>query len=188
MSAEMTLSVEIFIHLDAVGRDFKGPDDARPLTDLGSKQAERIAQELGGEPVTAVYASSNTRCRQSIEPLAKRYGLTIGDLPMFKDVHDLRGQGRDPNGPGPNPVASAYLAGSAASELERIRKTVPEGRVVICANGGDIVPALMAYLAGTRGSPVPGRLKSLRGGVYKAVFDGDQVTISEREASSDFPE
>jgi broad specificity phosphatase PhoE len=183
----MTLSVEIFIHMDAVGRDFTGPDDARPLTDLGRKQAERIAEELGGEPVVAVYASPNTRCRQSIEPLAKKHGLSIGDLPLFQDVHDLRGQGRDPLGPGPNPVASAYLAGSAASELEKIRMAVPQGRVVICAVGGDIVPALMAFLAGMRGSAVPGRLKSLRGGVYKAVFDGDQITVSEREASSNFP-
>ena len=167
--------------MDAVGRDWPGAANERPLTELGGRQAQRIADELEQEPVHALYASSNVRCRQSLEPLAKKFGLKIVDAPNFADVLDLRGQG-------PNPMASAYLAGSASSELEKIRSATSEGRVVICSNGGDIVSSLMAFLAGSSGAPMPEkRQESVRGAVYKAVFDGDRVTVSQREASPDFP-
>ena len=44
----MSLTLDIFIHMDAVGRqDWTGAPDDRPLTDLGRKQSERIADEPG---------------------------------------------------------------------------------------------------------------------------------------------
>lgn len=177
----MSLTVEFFIHMDVpANKDWSGDPEERSLTDLGLRQAERMANEMALEPVNAVYASTNIRSRQSIEPLAKRFNLPIGDVPHFEDVHDLRGRGSEP-------LASAYLAGSAAADLEAIRRDVPEGRVVICSNGGDIVPGLIAYLAGNSGSELVGKAKTLRGSVYKAVFEQDTVHVSLREASSDFP-
>jgi len=178
----MSLTVEIFFHMDAAsGRDWAGDPEERPLTELGRRQADRIAEELGTQPVNAVFATPNVRCRQSVEPIAKRFGLEVQDVPRFADELDLRAQGA-------NPLASAYLAGAAASDLDRIGTTLPNGRVVICSNGGDIVPGLMAYLAGrAKQSPIPKKLDSLRGGVYEVVFEGEKAMVSQREASPDFP-
>src|SRR5439155_9550522 len=49
------LTVEVFIHLDVVGRNgWTGDQDERPLTEVGRKQAEKIAEELGSKPVDAI--------------------------------------------------------------------------------------------------------------------------------------
>ena len=55
----MALTLEIFIHMDAVNRnEWTGPGDARPLTELGKQQAERLAEEIAaGGPVNALYSS-----------------------------------------------------------------------------------------------------------------------------------
>ena len=52
------------------------PDDA-PLTDLGKRQAARLAQRDDLQRVDTVYASTLLRAAQTAYPLAKRLGKTI---------------------------------------------------------------------------------------------------------------
>ena len=48
------------------------PDDQRPLTKAGRRQAGALADMLAGDHVTRVLSSPYVRCRQTVEPLAER--------------------------------------------------------------------------------------------------------------------
>ena len=56
------------------------------LTDLGHHQARLVAERLAGEPISAVYASSLTRTRQTAAPLADRLGLETAVEPDLREV------------------------------------------------------------------------------------------------------
>jgi broad specificity phosphatase PhoE len=72
------LTLDMFIHVDDVDRNqWRGAPDDRPLTELGQQQAERLAQELGAEPLQAIYSSQAQRCRESLAPLSGRVGLPV---------------------------------------------------------------------------------------------------------------
>jgi probable phosphoglycerate mutase len=58
-----------------------------PLDELGLEQAERLAERLRDEPVTAVYASAATRAQQTAAPLAAAHGL---DVVVLEGVHELQ--------------------------------------------------------------------------------------------------
>jgi Histidine phosphatase superfamily (branch 1) len=183
---------EIFPHLDAIGRQgWPGNEEERPLTDIGWKQAEKIADELLAEgPVHGVFASDNTRCHQSLEHLARRAGLEIGAIRGFQVPSR-------PNGETANPLDPAYQAGSTYADLLRIQAGNPDGRFVICSNGGDIITSLMAFVAGTNGLPIPPKLEVSigpagadlrRGNIYTVILDGNKATFKQRVASADFPQ
>jgi probable phosphoglycerate mutase len=55
-----------------------------PLSPLGVRQAERVAGRLGGERLSAIYASTLIRTQQTAAPLAARAELDI------RVEHDLR--------------------------------------------------------------------------------------------------
>jgi 8-oxo-dGTP diphosphatase len=186
----MSLTLEIFIHMDAVNRnEWTGPGDARPLTELGRQQAERLAEEIAAQgPVHALYSSPAMRCTESIQPFAKRFGLPVTVEPRFRDTQGYsapagweRGDGK-----GPDPLGGAASAGSAYAALLDMRRALPDGsRAVICSYG-DIVPALLAFLAGANGIDMPPRLDK-KGALYTVVFDGEGALLSHRDASQGFP-
>lgn len=53
-------------------------ENSRPLSRRGRVQAERLADELAGEPLAAIYSSPYPRAVQTVEPLAERLSLKIG--------------------------------------------------------------------------------------------------------------
>jgi broad specificity phosphatase PhoE len=57
-----------------------------PLTDLGRQQAEALAEQLGGEPVVAVYASVATRAQQTAAPLAAALDLEVQVIDGVQEV------------------------------------------------------------------------------------------------------
>lgn len=186
---------EIFAHLDVVGRQgWQGDADDRPLTDIGKRQAEKIADELlASGPVNGVFASTNRRCRESVEPLANRVGVAVRDAPGFQPPPSQAG-GQEA---GSNPLNPAYQAGSTYADLQRMQAGMPNGRFVICSNGGDIITSLLTFLAGANGLEVPPKLEvSLgggpadlrRGNVYTVVLDDGKVALHQRVAAQDFPQ
>jgi 8-oxo-dGTP diphosphatase len=185
----MATKLDIFIHMDAIGRnDWQGAADDRPLTDLGRKQAERIADELSREPVDAIFSSPAARCRESLEPLAKRSGRPVQVTEGFKDTLGYKAPAgwENPNREGPDPLGGAASAGSAYAALRGIHSQVPNGRAILCSYG-DIVPALMAFLSGVSGVAMPPR-NNKKGAVFTVVFDGEKATLAGRDASPDFPQ
>ncbi|MDV6012350.1 histidine phosphatase family protein [Haloechinothrix sp. LS1_15] len=66
----------------AINTKVPGP----PLTDLGKRQAEELAERLRDEPVEAVYCSLATRAQQTAAPVAALHEL---DLQVIDGVHEI---------------------------------------------------------------------------------------------------
>jgi 2,3-bisphosphoglycerate-dependent phosphoglycerate mutase len=47
----------------------------RPLSDYGRRQAQQLAEELGGEELEAIYSSDLARARETAEIVGRRLGL-----------------------------------------------------------------------------------------------------------------
>lgn len=58
-----------------------------PLSDLGRKQAEKTAEVLAKEGITAIYSSDLIRAVQTAEPLANLLGLPIHQSAAFRERH-----------------------------------------------------------------------------------------------------
>jgi exopolyphosphatase/guanosine-5'-triphosphate,3'-diphosphate pyrophosphatase len=66
-----------------------GPDALRPLTGEGLRHAERIGQRLARTRPDRLLASPFLRCRQTLEPLARRLGLPV-------ETREWLAKGEDP--------------------------------------------------------------------------------------------
>jgi 8-oxo-dGTP diphosphatase len=53
-------------------RNWQGPDQARPLSAQGRKEALGLIERLGGRPLGRLLSSPAERCLQTVEPLADR--------------------------------------------------------------------------------------------------------------------
>jgi len=182
------LTLDIFIHLDAVGRnDWQGEADERPLTDKGQAQAERIAEELGSEKVDGIFSSPAARCTQSLAPLAQKTGLPVQVVDGFRDTRGYKAPAgwENPDRPA-DPLGGALSAGSAFAALREIHAQIPDGRAVLCSYG-DIVPALLAFLSGANDETMPAKDNS-KGAVFTVTFDGEKATVKGRPPTPDFPQ
>ena len=56
-----------------------------PLSDLGKRQAERTAEMLAKEGVSAIYASDLLRAIQTAEPLAELIKVSVKAPPLFEN-------------------------------------------------------------------------------------------------------
>jgi 8-oxo-dGTP diphosphatase len=144
---EAETSIQLVRHAKAQSRDrwWGKPDRERPLTKAGTAQSKSLAVELAARPVVRILTSPSRRCVQTVEPLAERLGL---------DIEPAEVLGEAPSVPlldaGDTWVASAWLGGRALALVDEVIADSPEGDIVMCSHG-DIVPSLMAALAGRDG-------------------------------------
>ena len=140
-------SIQLVRHAKAQSRDrwWGKPDRDRPLTKAGTAQSKSLAVDLATRPVIRILTSPYARCVQTVEPLADRLGLAIEPAEVL---------GEAPSVPlldaGDTWVASAWLGGRALALVDQVVADSPGGDVVLCSHG-DIVPSLMAALAGRDG-------------------------------------
>jgi 8-oxo-dGTP diphosphatase len=72
------MTVYVVRHAKAGSRSaWDQPDDLRPLTKAGRKQAKAIATTFDEGDVTRILSSPFVRCRQTVEPLAERLRLPV---------------------------------------------------------------------------------------------------------------
>ena len=64
-----------------------------PLSPLGEWQADRVGERLAPEPITAIYATSLQRTRQTAAPLSRHLGLDIEIEPNLREVFLGVGEG-----------------------------------------------------------------------------------------------
>lgn len=145
-------TIELVRHAQAQPREQwrDRPDRDRPLSESGRAQAEKLARAiLGAGPVDACYASPTVRCLQTLEPLTAVTGLPIVDEEALGEVPTV------PSTDGGSPwVASAWLGGRAIAFVDRLTAERRGQRIVACSHG-DVVPALLAVLAGRDGLALP---------------------------------
>jgi broad specificity phosphatase PhoE len=182
--------LDVVIHMDAVSRQaWSGAPDARPLTELGRRQAEHIAGVLEADGVDGIFTSVAERCRQSLEPLSALTSLPVVVVEDFRDTAGYRAPAgwESPEGAAAHPLGGALAAGSAARGLKRIEAAVGDGRGVLCSYG-DIVPALLAFLAGANDLTVPGRSEfNEKGVVFRITVEGEMVAVTSTAPPPGFP-
>jgi 8-oxo-dGTP diphosphatase len=60
-------------------RAWVGPDELRPLSARGRRQAEGLVRMLAPFAIRRILTSPTERCRQTVTPLARARGLPISD-------------------------------------------------------------------------------------------------------------
>jgi broad specificity phosphatase PhoE len=102
-----------------------GPDEQRPLTTKGEREAAALADMLAAAGVTEVVSSPFRRCRQTVEPLADRLGLSVVDDPRLAE--------------GADGVDALALADELCKQHEA---------AVVCSHG-DVIPEMLRILKAT---------------------------------------
>jgi 8-oxo-dGTP diphosphatase len=128
-----------------------GPDDGRPLSRRGHKQAAAVANQLAGVRLSRLVSSPSVRCVQTLEPLADRLGLRI-------DADDRLLEGADGD-----------QALGLAGELSK------EGTAAAICSHGDVIPDMLRILkAGTTRFKDP--FVWPKGSIWVLTGDGERWT------------
>ncbi|MGZ4148627.1 MAG: NUDIX hydrolase [Actinomycetota bacterium] len=125
------------------------PDELRPISQAGRRDADRLAQELADVALTRLVASPYLRCVQTLEPIADAHGLDIAIAPELNE-----GQ--------PPAAAEAWVFAAAA-----------DGPAALSTHG-DVVQGMVGSLLDRR-VPVggDGTVAYAKGGVWRLdVLDG----------------
>ncbi len=101
-----------------------------PLTELGRRQADELADALAVEPVAGVYASTAQRAQQTAQPIAARHGLTVEVTAGLHEVFmgDLEGTTGDES-------LMAFLAVAKAWSVGELDRALPGGESALDAIG-----------------------------------------------------
>jgi len=128
-----------------------GPDQDRPLTAKGKRQARGIADALADVGVSRLVSSPARRCTQTLEPLAEYRGLTV--------VEDDR-------------LAEGTTGEDALTLADELRQG--HDAAVVCSHG-DVVPEMLRVLKATTA-----RFKDPfvwpKGSTWVITHDGDRWT------------
>ena len=140
----------------------EGPADP-PLSAVGHRQAELMAEYLASERLDAVYASPLQRARQTAEPLARLQGLDIvidddvaesdRNASEYIPVEELK-RNNDPrwqeilNGTAPGSTETPEeFSHRCVTAIERLIELNPSRRIAIVCHGG-VINAYAAHVIG----------------------------------------
>ncbi|CAA9232981.1 MAG: hypothetical protein AVDCRST_MAG76-1274 [uncultured Acidimicrobiales bacterium] len=138
-------------HAEAQGRSgWSGPDELRPLSPKGRRQATGLVHVLGDRfPIGRLVSSPSLRCIETLSPLAATLGLTL-------EVSSALAEGSQPE---------------AAVQLGRAGATLPgvEEALVLCSHG-DVIPKLLEVLDASDGLDLDRNPRCQKGSTW--VFEG----------------
>jgi 2,3-bisphosphoglycerate-dependent phosphoglycerate mutase len=132
------------------------PDENRPLSARGQADAERVADVLGGVPITAIYSSPARRARETVAPLAARLGLPIQPVPDLRErelchgaVDDFFGAVKatwsDPSFAYPGGESNAAAQRRGVAVVRRLQKRHPDEHVVLATHGNLLALVLQHF-------------------------------------------
>jgi 8-oxo-dGTP diphosphatase len=134
---------------------WNGHDALRPIDPAGLLEAERMAEVLPVFEPARLIAATPLRCRQTLEPAARRLGLPIVADSAFAEPADTD-----------DVPAKVKLAVVRLAELR------DEGTAVICSQG-KMMPPLLARLL-DEDDPQP--YKTPKGGGWVLAWSGETLT------------
>ena len=138
------------------------PDEMRPLSEVGRRDAQRIAEVLGPLNPASIYSSPYRRARQTVEPLAARLGIPIVEMSDLRErslgsgwVEDWEATIR----PTWEDFSFAYPEGGEtnAEAMERARRALGVirerhiGQTVAVATHGNLLTLLLKVLDAGKG-------------------------------------
>ncbi len=126
--------------------DWKGPDDERPLSKRGRRQADALVGLLADRGIVRVFSSPSVRCVHTVEPLADKLGLPV-------DLRPELGEG----------TAKDDVAGFVGGLLST---------TAAVSSHGDMIPVILEVLAADHGLDLPDDYPCAKGSVWELADDG----------------
>ncbi len=130
---------------------WQGPDDLRPLSKVGRRQALGLLELLADAPIDRIVTSPYVRCRQSVEPLAEQRRLPV-------DLGDELSEGA--------PLADAL----------RLVDKVTHENAVLCTHG-DVVESLLGHFE-RQGVKVGKNPKLEKGSMWELDVDDGEIVAA----------
>jgi len=132
------------------------PDENRPLSAQGSRDAIRVADAMEEYPVDTIYSSPATRARQTISPLAERLGLRIYiesglrerklGAEKFEDFFGaVEVTWRDPFFAHPGGESSAEAQKRGLAIVKRLQAKSPDKAIVLSTHGNLMALVLQGF-------------------------------------------
>jgi len=126
--------------------DWKGPDDERPLSKRGRRQAEGLVNLLTDRGIVGIFSSPSLRCVQTVEPLAEKLGLAVEARPQLCE-------------------------GTAKSDVAGLVGDLLSSTVALCSHG-DMIPIILDVLARDHGLDLPKNYPCAKGSIWALVGEG----------------
>jgi broad specificity phosphatase PhoE len=140
-------SVYLVRHADAGSRQtWRGPDDRRPLSEDGRRQARGLVDLLASERFDRVVSSPSLRCVQTVEPLAEARRVAVEEDARLLEGHDPRD-------------TVSWLQAEASL------------RSLVACTHGDLVPAVLTALEAA-GASVPVERRWPKASTWVLEFEG----------------
>jgi len=130
---------------------WSGPDEERPLTRRGRKQARRLVERFQGLDIQRILSSPFVRCMQTVEPLAEARGLPVE-------------------------VAAELREGASVDELLRGLATLDDRPTVVCGHGTEIRSMIDRLEAG--GATIEGARGIAKGSVWVLDREGERIVAA----------
>ncbi len=132
------------------------PDENRPLSAQGSRDAQRVADLLQNYPIRAIYSSPERRAYQTISPLAERMGISIkieadlgerklGDA-VFEDFFGaVQATWQNPSFAHPGGESSVEAQRRGLALVKRLQAESPDEAFVLSTHGNLMALILQAF-------------------------------------------
>jgi 8-oxo-dGTP diphosphatase len=121
-------------------RHWDGPDEKRPLSGRGRRQAAALVNLLAPFAPAGILSSPYVRCVQTVEPLSEKLGLPV-----------------EPS--------DALAEGAPADEVVALARGLMGSTVVLCSHG-DVIYALLDALARDDGLKLPRHYDCAKGSTW----------------------
>ncbi len=128
------------------GRDV--PDEARPLSERGWRQADGLRDQLADAGITRLLASPSVRCRQTLEPLGERLGVDVESDERLAE-------------------------GTGAAGALAVARDVRHVGAVLCSHG-DVIPDLLEALVAS-GTKLKDELRWQKASTWVLTWDSDEL-------------
>jgi broad specificity phosphatase PhoE len=128
-------------------RTWSGPDDRRPLSATGRREAAGLVPRYHDRPIATILSSPALRCQQTVQPLAEDRRLTVGldgRLDVDAEIDD---------------TATLIRAGL--------------DDVVLCTHG-ELIGQLLGLLR-ARGAPISQNAQWPKGSTWLLRLTGDRI-------------
>jgi len=148
------VTVYLVRHAQAFARhEWRQPDDLRPLSPKGERQAQGLVDLLACQPVDRVLSSPSLRCCLTVAPLAEKLALEVE-------------------------VVTELLEGASASRAVTLVESVAAGSTgaVLCSHG-DVIPGVLRHLT-AMGLKLADPLKWAKGSAWALEHNGLAFTTA----------
>ena len=144
-------TVHLIRHAKAKSRvEWTEPDELRPLTKRGRREAEALAERLRHEPLAHLVSSPLVRCVQTLEPLAMAIDLSIETTGLLSE------------------------GGEASGVVELLLSLAREGPIACCTHG-DVLFDVVRSVASS-GVPLDGPYDVPVASAWILEIEGDRFT------------